>query len=169
MSFLEQSPSVAICGVAELQARAKAAPSHLLSIWHDQAEASWETWVRELFPHSQIHFCRCNDVHYEDAESRPPARKDMEGILAFTRALEPSDSLVIHCAAGISRSTAAAFAHFCQNTDPGQEQRCLEHVIALRPCGRPNRMLVYWADAILNREGRMLAALENWIASEPVM
>ncbi len=165
MNFLEQSPSVAICGVAELHTQAKAAPSHLLSIWHEQAEPSWESWVRELFPHSHIHFCRCNDVHYENAESRPPSRQDMEDILNFTRALQPSDSLVIHCAAGISRSTAAAFAHFCQSTAPGLEQRCLEHVITLRPIGRPNRMLVYWADAILKREGRMMAALENWIAS----
>jgi predicted protein tyrosine phosphatase len=87
----------------------------------------------------------------------------MEGILGFTRDLEPRDRIIIHCAAGISRSTAAAFALFCQRADPGLERLCLEHVMSLRPCGRPNRMLVYWADKILQKDGRMLEALEELV------
>jgi predicted protein tyrosine phosphatase len=79
----------------------------------------------------------------------------------FVDAWDRSHPLVIHCWAGISRSTAAAFITACR-LRPHQD----EHTIALRlrhaaPSATPNLKLVATADAILGRNGRMIAAIES--------
>ncbi len=68
--------------------------------------------------------------------------------------------IVIHCWAGISRSTAAAFITACR-LRPDQD----EHAIAQRlrfaaPSATPNLRLVSTADALLGRKGRMISAIE---------
>ena len=68
--------------------------------------------------------------------------------------------MVIHCWAGISRSTAAALISLC-----ALNPRCAEHLIARRlreasPTAYPNRLMIRLADAALGRKGRMVAAVE---------
>ena len=69
--------------------------------------------------------------------------------------------MVVHCWAGISRSTAAAFAALCA-INPGVD----EELIALRlreasPTAYPNRLIISLADAALGRRGRMVQAIES--------
>jgi predicted protein tyrosine phosphatase len=69
--------------------------------------------------------------------------------------------MVVHCWAGISRSTAAAFAALCA-VNPGVD----EELIALRlreasPTAYPNRLMIRLADAALARRGRMVRAIEG--------
>jgi len=68
--------------------------------------------------------------------------------------------MLIHCWAGISRSTASAFAIACERNPHADE-----HAIALAlrraaPHAYPNRRLVALADDILGRRGRMIEAVE---------
>lgn len=65
-----------------------------------------------------------------------------------------------HCNAGISRSTAVAYILRCIWQGPGGEEECLEAVIDDRPEAEPNKLLVQYADELLRRKGRMLAALK---------
>ena len=68
--------------------------------------------------------------------------------------------MVVHCWAGISRSTASAFAIACER-DPHADE--LEIAMAMRrasPSAFPNRRIVALADDILERRGRMLDAVE---------
>jgi predicted protein tyrosine phosphatase len=68
--------------------------------------------------------------------------------------------MVVHCWAGISRSTASAFAIACAR-DPDADE--LEVALAMRrasPSAFPNRRIVALADDILGRHGRMVAAVE---------
>jgi predicted protein tyrosine phosphatase len=88
-----------------------------------------------------------------------PAEAHVEQVLAFVRAWDRSAPLVIHCYAGVSRSTAAAFIAACAL----REDLC-EHAIArtlrtLSPTATPNTMLVSIADRLLKREGRMIEAV----------
>jgi predicted protein tyrosine phosphatase len=69
--------------------------------------------------------------------------------------------MVVHCWAGISRSTAAAFTVLCAiNPDASEETIAL----ALReasPTAYPNRLIVRLADEALGRSGRMVRAIET--------
>jgi|SRR6185312_3318545 len=84
----------------------------------------------------------------------------VEAILAFGRSWDAAQPMVIHCFAGISRSTASAFAIACER-DPHADE--LEIALAMRrasPSAFPNRRIVALADDILGRQGRMLDAVE---------
>lgn len=67
--------------------------------------------------------------------------------------------IVIHCWAGISRSTAAAFITACA-IDPSRSEADLAHDIRrLSPAATPNARLVEIADRLLDRQGRMVSAI----------
>lgn len=95
-----------------------------------------------------------------DAEIRPPRREDVERIRRHAEALRQAGVVYCHCNAGISRSTAVAYILRCIWQGPGGEEECLEAVIDDRPEAEPNKLLVQYADELLRREGRMLAALK---------
>jgi predicted protein tyrosine phosphatase len=87
--------------------------------------------------------------------------KRMRTILDFVGAWERSQPILIHCYAGISRSTATAFITACAH-NPGIDEE--EIALALRaasPSASPNRRFVALADAELSRNGRMNRAVEK--------
>lgn len=90
-----------------------------------------------------------------------PGSEHVETLLAFVRAWERERPLVIHCFAGISRSTAAAFIAACALAPERAE---VEIAAALRRASRtatPNARLVALADAHLGRNGRMVEAIRG--------
>jgi predicted protein tyrosine phosphatase len=68
--------------------------------------------------------------------------------------------LVIHCFAGISRSTASAFTIACALNPNRDEVTIARQIRAASPSAYPNRRIVTLADQVLTRNGRMVAALE---------
>ncbi|MBL8542267.1 MAG: protein tyrosine phosphatase [Hyphomonadaceae bacterium] len=81
-------------------------------------------------------------------------------ILDFVSGWSREAPILIHCYAGISRSTATAFITACAH-NPGQDEE--EIALALRaasPTATPNRRFVALADAALGRGGRMSRAVE---------
>ncbi len=85
----------------------------------------------------------------------------IERLIAFVAAWPRVQPLVIHCWAGISRSTAAAFIAACALAPHRAEA---EIALALRRASAtaaPNRRLVAIADDVLRRQGRMIAAIER--------
>ena len=89
-----------------------------------------------------------------------PGHEHVARLLAFVRGWERAAPLVIHCYAGISRSTAGAFVTAC-----ALNPACDERVIAqrLRLASRtatPNIRIVSLGDRALGREGRMVEAIE---------
>jgi len=89
-----------------------------------------------------------------------PQVEHIERLLAFVREWRRDAPMVIHCYAGISRSTAAAFAAVCA-LNPGRDERSIAQ--ALRRASQtafPNPRIVQLADVVLARQGRMVAAVE---------
>jgi predicted protein tyrosine phosphatase len=84
------------------------------------------------------------------------APAQVEALLAFGGRGE--GPLLIHCWAGISRSTAAAFAIACQARPDLDEREVALALRAASPTATPNPRLVALADAFLGREGRMTQA-----------
>ncbi len=87
-----------------------------------------------------------------------PEQAHVESLLDFLRRWEQSRPLVIHCYAGVSRSTAAAFIALCALT-PLPEMEIARELRRLSPSATPNSRLVALADALLSREGRMTQAI----------
>ena len=90
----------------------------------------------------------------------PPAEEHVHDLIEFVQRWDRRAPVVIHCYAGISRSTAGAFITACA-LNPGRDEATIAR--AIRGSSRtamPNIMLVGHADRILGRRGRMIAAIE---------
>ena len=82
-------------------------------------------------------------------------------LLAFVRGWDRKAPLVVHCYAGISRSTASAFTAACALNPHRDEVSIARQIRAASPIAQPNRLIVTLADKVLGREGRMLRALDE--------
>ena len=74
-------------------------------------------------------------------------------------------TLLIHCEAGISRSTATALIIYACWLGPGSEDEAMRLVGDQRPYAIPNRRMVALADNLLALDGRLLQARDNWLLS----
>jgi predicted protein tyrosine phosphatase len=72
-----------------------------------------------------------------------------------------SGTLLIHCEAGVSRSTATALIIYACWLGQGREDEAMERVIAQRPFAIPNRRMVALADTLLALEGNLLRARDQ--------
>ncbi len=89
-----------------------------------------------------------------------PSEVHIEQVLKFVRGWDRSAPLVVHCYAGISRSTASAFAAACALNPHRDEIAIARQIRAASPIAAPNRLIVSLADKALQRQGRMLRALD---------
>jgi predicted protein tyrosine phosphatase len=116
-----------------------------------------------------------HDAHVATAGDVVPTAQHVASLLSFVTAWNRSGPILIHCRAGIGRSTATAFITACVHNP-----RTDEHEIALglrrtAPLARPNRLLVELADAALGRSGRMCRAIEetgrglSWVEVEAAL
>ena len=88
-----------------------------------------------------------------------PDEAHVRRLLDFVRAWDRARPLVIQCYAGISRSTAAAFIATCALRPDRDEAEIARELRLASPSATPNRRLVAVADAMLGRDGRMVAAI----------
>ncbi len=90
-----------------------------------------------------------------------PTAEHVERLFEFVDGWDRSRPMVIHCWAGISRSTAAAYAALCRFNPDVREQHIASLLRRASPGATPNRLIVALSDAAMGREGRMVAAIEN--------
>src|SRR5262249_13961643 len=90
-----------------------------------------------------------------------PCEDHVERVLAFVRSWDRAAPMVVHCYAGISRSTASAFAAACMLNPHRDEAAIARQIRAASPTAQPNRLTVGLADGLLGRDGRMLRALDE--------
>jgi predicted protein tyrosine phosphatase len=88
-----------------------------------------------------------------------PADAHVEQLIAFARAWDQAQPLVIHCWAGISRSTAAAYIALCALRPERDEFETARLLRRASPSATPNARLVRVADDLLDRRGRMAGAI----------
>ena len=90
-----------------------------------------------------------------------PSHAHVEQVLTFVRSWDRRAPMVVHCWAGISRSTASAFAAACALNPHRDEIEIARQLRKASPAANPNRRLVELADQVLGRNGRMLRALDE--------
>jgi predicted protein tyrosine phosphatase len=84
----------------------------------------------------------------------------MRTILDFVGDWPAAAPMLIHCYAGISRSTATAYITACAHNPQMDEGEIALALRAASPSASPNRRFVALADAELGRRGRMSRAIE---------
>jgi len=91
----------------------------------------------------------------------PPGREHAEALLSFVDRWDQTQPIVVHCFAGISRSTAAAFITLCALRPERDESELARGLRLASPSATPNIRLVGFADELLGRRGRMVTAIES--------
>jgi predicted protein tyrosine phosphatase len=90
-----------------------------------------------------------------------PGEQHVGELLGFVRRWDRTAPLVVHCYAGISRSTAGAFVTACA-LNPQRDERQIARALRLAsPTAFPNLRIVRLADRMLKRNGRMVNAIED--------
>ncbi len=90
-----------------------------------------------------------------------PADEHVTRLLDFVRGWDRAAPLVMHCYAGISRSTAGAYVAACA-LNPHRDEATIAHTLRrASPTATPNFRIVALADRALGRGGRMTTAIEE--------
>ena len=112
-------------------------------------------------PGEPAHHVLCFHDIEDPHQPAPPRRRHVRDGLVFARR-HAGRRLLIHCHAGVSRSTALAYAVLIdQHGAVGDEARMLERLLALRPQACPNRLVIRYADQLLGCAGRMIRAVDD--------
>ena len=139
-----------------LVAPARRVPSLLVEHRVDRVVSLISPNAPALSPPADVVF-RFNDIDGPRPGLVPPTKGDVEAILALSTPAR--STLLLHCHAGISRSTAAAYALACHHHGPGQEISLAKVLRAASPEATPNPLIVALADELLKRDGAMVRAI----------
>jgi predicted protein tyrosine phosphatase len=150
--------SIWICSLAAApQLVRQLRPSRVVSLLspYDTFPA-FEGFASDLHLQVPIH-----DIVDDVGEWRAPDLSDAESVINFVQPWDRAAPMLIHCWAGISRSTASAFITACLHNPEAEEQEIAAAIRAASPTASPNKRLVAHADALLGRNGRMNRAVES--------
>jgi len=88
-----------------------------------------------------------------------PAENHVAELLDFVQRWQRAKPIVVHCFAGISRSTAAAFITACAIQPERNEAEIARAIRNASITAQPNPRIVKFGDKLLNRQGRMVEAV----------
>jgi predicted protein tyrosine phosphatase len=102
-----------------------------------------------------------DDIASEIEGMTPPGERHVASLVNFLERWDLSSPLVVHCFAGISRSSAAAFISACAKHPHRDEAEFARRIRAASTTASPNPRLVALADNYLGRKGRMVDAIAS--------
>ena len=149
-----------ICGLEELAGHCERGVSHVLSI----LDPDWP--VPEVFgqygEHARLELRFHDVIDARRPDMIPPNEEHVAKLLAFGRELIAERSahanLLVHCHAGVSRSTAALALILTQSSPDASAVDVLAEVLRIRPKAWPNLLMLEIGDAQLGRGGALVAA-----------
>ena len=146
-----------ICGIDELGLHCEERVTHILSL----LDPGWpEPEALGAFdPHRRLEL-RFHDVIDTGPGCIAPESLDVEQLLTFGRDLTEARGthLLVHCHAGVSRSTAAATLILAQRRPDRPAEEALLAVVRQRPRAWPNLRILELGDALLERRGEIVEA-----------
>ena len=158
-AFTQVPFRITICGLDELAGHSEARVSHVLSI----LDPEWP--APEAFgafsEHEKLEL-RFHDVIEERPGMVMPQLTDVEQLLEFGRRLgrEPrADAhLLVHCHAGVSRSSASMALLIAQAMPKRSGNVIFADILRIRPQIWPNLRIIEIGDRTLGRNGDLIAA-----------
>ena len=90
-----------------------------------------------------------------------PAHDHVQRLIDFVGKWDRAAPMVVHCFAGISRSTAGAYVAACALNPQRDETQIAWDIRRASRTAQPNSRIVSIADRLLKRDGRMVRAIET--------
>jgi predicted protein tyrosine phosphatase len=147
-----------VCSLAALPSTVKATgASHVLTVMANVAQVQRP---ESVLPANHLKV-QMDDITEQLEGFVAPTETHIDQVLNFVRGWDRQAPLVIHCYAGISRSTASAFAAVCALNPHRDENAIARQIRSASAIASPNRLIVSLADKALGRDGRMLRALDE--------
>lgn len=148
-------PQVYVCPLSRIAETVAAAnASHLVSLINDDTAV-----VRPAsIPEANHLFLGVNDIVEPLDGMVLPADEHVARLIEFVSGWGAERPIVVHCYAGISRSTAAAFITLCALRPERSEAEIARRLRAASPYAFPNPRIVSIGDRMLGRKGRMVEA-----------
>jgi predicted protein tyrosine phosphatase len=145
-----------VCSLSRLPATVEQVGArHIVTLINDQTKV-----VRPTCVAVEDHlFLAMHDIAAEMEGFNAPAEAHVEKLLAFVRRWPRQAPLVVHCWAGVSRSSAGAFITACALNPQRSEDKIAHAIRDASATASPNVRLVALADRLLGRDGRMVAAV----------
>lgn len=106
-----------------------------------------------------------DDTSNPDSKEIVPTKDHINRLVTWAQQVNTIDGMLIHCHAGISRSTAAGIIVLCTlDTNPVKAIECIE---SIRPQLFPNSLMIEYADEILSNMNKfgpedLNKALKEW-------
>lgn len=160
---------ISVCGIDELPDFAHLPITHVLSIL-DPCHPELPVFAR--YPaHARLEL-RFNDVIAPRGADVLPEKSDVDLLLAFGRDLAAeakspgrgSGHLLVHCHAGISRSTASMILILAQARTDLSAEAIVGELVRIRPRAWPNLRIVRYGDELLGRGGTLVEAVKRHYA-----
>jgi predicted protein tyrosine phosphatase len=111
-----------------------------------------------ILPERHLHLAVSDIVEATPGQVLPEATH-LDELLKFVYAWDRAEPMLIHCFAGVSRSTAAVYIAACALAPKRDEFDVARSLRAASPTASPNTLLVALADDALGRRGRMREAI----------
>lgn len=118
----------------------------------------------DIKTHPNRHIVGMSDVNLVNASRTPPRPGQIRDVFEFTKNLTDTDRVLVHCHAGVSRSTAMAIGILCQHGMAPEQ--ALKHIQGVRPQLWPNTLIIGYIDEILGLNGELLRVVGDWLRHE---
>jgi predicted protein tyrosine phosphatase len=146
-----------VCSLARLHATVEeTGASHIVTLINDQTRVVRPNSVAEA-DHLML---AMHDIAAEMEGFNAPAEEHVRSLIAFAERWPRKAPMVVHCWAGVSRSSAGAFITACALNPRREEASIARAIREASATASPNVRLVEFADRVLGRSGRMIAAVE---------
>ena len=151
---------ISVCGLAELGGHCETGVSHVLSILDPDWPVPEE--LGAFGEHARLELRFHDVIEDDDREMIAPSEQNVTDLLAFGRDLlaePPADAhLLVHCHAGVSRSTASMALIVAQARPDVSGEGIFAEIMRIRPQAWPNLRLIELGDTQLGRHGELVAA-----------
>lgn len=156
--MIEKPDSICVCSLARLhETVADSGASHLMTL----ISAGTDVTRPHQISADRHLFLGFHDITVPMEGLTPPGAGHVEAIIDFARDWDRKAPMVVHCWAGISRSTAGAYISICALNPERDEAELAQTLRRLAPSATPNARLVEFADDMLDRKGRMVDAVRT--------
>lgn len=132
--------------------------THVLSLLRGRERN--ELFLPRVFNRDNWLFLDMDDVINEDAEFAPTLDQ-VKRILEWGKSLPHDAKVLVHCRAGVSRSTAAALALMVQKLGVHRIDQAVEWLVDHRPVACPNPVISKHADRLLGAGGELYLKAER--------
>lgn len=114
----------------------------------------------------KYHIERCHDIREDMSPWIKPQKEQFQRILEFSKDFTEDDKVLVHCSAGISRSTAVGVMILIQHGFT--EEEAFDNIYSVRPHMYPNSLIIQYADELLGRDGKLLEYFSDWCKRKKV-